>query len=146
MYLYKNLRVILGAHIGIIIMSLSVNSLAEDKVDIGKLEYNASCAVCHGQSGKGDGPLKPEMVKAMPDLTILTKNNKGIFPFDLVYQIIDGRKEIKAHGVREMPVWGNAFNKESSIYFPQHPPFNNESVILSRILAITEYLYRIQEK
>lgn len=117
MNLYKNLRVILGAHIGIIIISLSVNSLAEDKVDIGKLEYNDSCAVCHGMSGKGDGPLKPEMVKAMPDLTILTKNNKDIFPFNLVYQIIDGRKEIKAHGLREMPVWGNAFNKESSIYF-----------------------------
>jgi hypothetical protein len=59
----------------------------------------------------------------------------------LVYQIIEGGKEIKAHGLREMPVWGNAFTKESSIYFSQHPPFNNESVIHSRILAITEYLY-----
>jgi mono/diheme cytochrome c family protein len=127
-------------------MSLSVKSLAEDKIDIGKLEYNSSCAVCHGLLGKGDGPLKPEMIKPMPDLTILAKKNKGVFPFDLVYQIIDGRKEIKAHGLREMPVWGQSFNKDSSLYFEQHPPFNTESVIRSRILAITEYLYRIQEK
>lgn len=145
MNVYKNRRIIL-CFINLMMISLSVKSLAEDKLDVGKLEYDSSCAVCHGLLGKGDGPLKPEMVKPMPDLTILAKKNNGVFPFDLIYQIIDGRKEIKAHGLREMPVWGQSFNKESSLYFAQHPPFNAESVIRSRILAITEYLYRIQEK
>ena len=80
----------------------------------------------------------------MPDLTVLSQNNKGIFPFDRVYQIIDGRKEVKAHGSREMPVWGLYFNLQTSVFFENYPPSDTQSSIRSRILALTEYLYRLQ--
>jgi hypothetical protein len=30
----------------------------------------------------------------------------GKFPFWEVYQKIDGQTEVRAHGTREMPVWG----------------------------------------
>ncbi len=132
--------------IGIILLSVSANALAADKLDVGKMEYNASCAVCHGLTGKGDdGPLKELLARPVPNLTTLAKNNKGIFPFDRVFQIIDGRQEVKAHGPRNMPIWGNAFNNQSSLYFDNYPQQDSESAGRSRILAITEYLYRLQD-
>lgn len=63
----------------------------------------------------------------MPDLTALAKNNNGVFPFDRVYQIIDGRREVLAHGPRDMPVWGRNFNMQSSIYFENYPRHDLES-------------------
>lgn len=128
-----------------ILMGVSITTRAADNVDVGKLEYDSACAVCHGLSGKGDGYLKSQLVNRVPDLTVLAKNNKGVFPFDRVYQIIDGRQEVKSHGSREMPVWGRAFNLQSSLYFDNYPKQDNESAARSRILALTEYLYRLQK-
>ncbi|MFA5924445.1 MAG: cytochrome c [Methylococcaceae bacterium] len=148
MKIFRKLRTNSVTYIGITLISLSVNALALDrsdiKLDVGKMEYDSACAVCHGLTGKGDGPLKSQLTRPVPDLTVLAKNNKGVFPFDRVYQIIDGRQEVKAHGPREMPVWGRAFNTETSIYFDNYPPQDSVSAVRSRILALTEYLNRLQ--
>jgi hypothetical protein len=113
-------------------------------VDVGKGEYDAACAICHGLKGKGDGYMATQLKVRVPDLTVLAKQNKGVFPFDRVYQVIDGRQEVKAHGTREMPIWGRAFNRQTSIYFENYPHHDMESSARSRILALTEYLYRLQ--
>jgi len=85
-------------------------AVAEEKVlDVGKGEYDAACAICHGAGGRGDGAYTSQLKGQVPDLTVLAKNNQGVFPFDRVYQIIDGQQELKAHGSREMPIWGRAF-------------------------------------
>jgi mono/diheme cytochrome c family protein len=139
-------RTIAVAHIGATLIGLSVAAFAADNLDIGKDEYDGSCAVCHGRTGKGDGFMKSQLVSRVPDLTVLAKNNNGVFPFDRVYQIIDGRQEIKTHGPREMPIWGQHFNWQNSIYFENYPPYDTESAARSRILALTEYLYRLQAK
>ena len=128
MKISTKLWTITAVPIGVMLISLSANSFAADKLDIGKSEYDAACAVCHGLTGKGDdGPLKSLFARPVPNLTALAKNNKGVFPFDRVYQIIDGRQEVKAHGPREMPVWGRAFSAQSSIYFNNYPPQDTES-------------------
>ena len=146
MKILMTFRAVAIMHIGIMFISLSTIALAGDKFDIGKMEYETACAVCHGLTGKGDdGLLKELLAKPMPNLTVLAKNNKGIFPFDRVYQIIDGRQEVKAHGTRKMPIWGNAFNNQSSAYFENYPSHDSESAARSRILALTEYIYRLQE-
>ncbi|MDI6750371.1 MAG: c-type cytochrome [Pseudomonadota bacterium] len=120
--------------------------LAADKlIDVGKGEYNAACASCHGLQGKGDGPAADQMKTKVPDITGLAKANNGVFPFDKVYQIIDGRAEIKAHGSREMPIWGAAFRRQTSVYFENYAG-DPESGARSRILALTEYVYRLQQK
>jgi mono/diheme cytochrome c family protein len=122
-------------------------ALAADKpLDVGKGEYDAACAVCHGLQGKGDGPMTSQLTVRVPDVTVLAKNNGGVFPFDRVYQVIDGRKEVKAHGTHDMPVWGAAFNRQTSIFFQNYPAHDPESAARSRILALTEYLYRLQGK
>lgn len=140
-------RAIAVTYAGVLLMSSSAAALAADKLDIGKDEYDSACAVCHGITGKGDGSLKLLLVKRVPDLTVLAKNNNGVFPFDRVYQIIDGRQEqdILSHGSREMPVWGRTFNNKGSIYFKEYPPYNSEYTVRSRILALIEYLNRLQE-
>ncbi len=139
-------RITAFAYFVAVLVGSSATALAADKLDIGKMQYDSACAACHGSTGKGDGPLKSQLVSRVPDLTVLARNNNGVFPFDRVYQIIDGRQEVKAHGPREMPVWGGTFNKQSSIFFENYPPYDNESNARSRMLALTEYLYRLQAK
>ena len=53
---------------------------------------------------------------------------------------------MKAHGTREMPVRGRAFRMQSPVYFENYPAHDTESSARSRILALTEYLYRLQGK
>ncbi len=45
----------------------------------GETDYRVACAACHGRSGKGDGPVAPELRTSPPDLTLLTKKNSGVF-------------------------------------------------------------------
>ena len=59
-------------------------------LDRGKAEYHSSCAPCHGSDGKGTGPVSAGLKVPPPDLTVLAKKNNGVFPFNSVYEIIDG--------------------------------------------------------
>ena len=121
-------------------------------IDIGKAEYRSGCASCHGIDAKGNGPVSKELKTHPADLTVLAKRNNGVFPVNAVYQIIDGRESIASHGSREMPIWGwrfvpaehfNLKNADDYIYLP---PASPEPVVHSRILAVIDYLNRIQEK
>ena len=76
---------------------------AQQPTDIGKQEYVISCAVCHGDKGKGDGPLVGWLKKPAADLTKIQKDNMGVFPFDRIYEVIDGREAVGAHGPRPVP-------------------------------------------
>lgn len=115
--------------------------------DFGMREYVNSCAVCHGSWGKGDGPLAPMLTKSPPDLSTIQTRNNGVFPFNRVYGIIDGREEIAAHGPREMPVWGTRYNDryEGSLWEFVGPKKLN-SFVRGRIVAVTGYVYSLQEK
>jgi len=62
--------------------------------DPGKSEFHSSCATCHGIDGQGNGPLSSQLKVPPSDLTVLTKKNNGVFPFEAVYEIIDGAKSI----------------------------------------------------
>ena len=48
----------------------------------------------HGIDGQGNGPLSSQLKVPPTDLTVLTKKNNGVFPFEAVYEIIDGAKSI----------------------------------------------------
>lgn len=136
----------LGLSLALVLAPAVSPAFADDKpLDVGKGEYGAACATCHSFNGKGGGPAAQQLGLVVPDLTVLAKNNQGVFPFDRVYQVIDGRREVKGHGTREMPVWGQAFRRQSSIYFENRPD-DDESAARSRILALTEYVYRLQGK
>ena len=112
----------------------STYGFAED-ADLGKMNYESHCAACHGQNGKGDGPVSVELRTKPSDLTLIAKRNGGVFPADVLYRIIDGRRTIRAHGTYEMPVWGFVFQRSDP-----------EDVARNRILAIIAYLKSIQLK
>jgi hypothetical protein len=65
---------------------------AED-VDVGKSEFQSSCASCQGTAGKGNGPVSEQLKVAPPDLTILAKKNNGVFPTNAVYEANMGQKQ-----------------------------------------------------
>lgn len=75
-------------------------------------EYYRLCATCHGEGGRGDGPMARVLKTPPPNLTLLAKNNGGHFPFLRVLQMIDGRNMIEVHGSREMPVWGESLSRD----------------------------------
>lgn len=79
------------------------------EASMGELIYSRYCAVCHGRSLKGDGPVAPGLKKKPTDLTELSSKNRGTFPFDKVAAMIDGRKSTRMHGTPDMPVWGEIF-------------------------------------
>lgn len=132
-----------------------VNSYAvaaeKEKLDIGKREFESKCAICHGKSGKGDGGVTGILKKTPADLTVLTKNNGGVFPFERAHAAIDGRTLIQAHGSRDMPIWGNVYKSETepaagNYYFDTPYQYDMEMYARTRILALIDYLNRIQVK
>lgn len=118
--------------------------------DLGKREYDSNCITCHGLKGDGDGYYKPFLTRSPTDLTVLSKKNGGVFPFDRVYSIIDGRQEVGAHGPRDMPIWGSTYNvKAAQAYLEVPYEFEasvREAYVRARILALTEYIARLQMK
>ncbi len=124
---------------------------AAEKFDFGKRLYDGHCAVCHGKQGKGDGPYAGLGDTRIADLTMLSKRNNGVFPFARVFETIDGTQVVKAHGTRDMPIWGSHFlSAEHAAMEPYagyfDVPYDREAAVRTRILALTEYVQRLQAK
>lgn len=126
---------------------------AED-FDIGKSEFQSSCASCHGRDAKGKGPVSDQLKTPPPDLTMLARNNNGVFPANALYETIYGLKTVPAHGTREMPIWGERFNPIINLPHSVDPYYwklagpekSPEVVVRARILAVIDYLNRVQQK
>jgi mono/diheme cytochrome c family protein len=73
--------------------------------------FRAHCAACHGEDAKGSGPMAAALKAKVPDLTILAKNNEGMFPATDVRKIIAGDEIRDPHGSRAMPIWGPIFHR-----------------------------------
>jgi mono/diheme cytochrome c family protein len=108
-------------------------SASAKDADLGLIEYKSKCAICHGYDGKGDGPFAKQLTTRPSDLTLLAKNNGGVLP-DNILEKIDGRKDVEAHGPRDMPVWGN------------RPVRAGDFGQKTRMEALINYLSRIQVK
>ena len=113
-----------------------------DAISMGKKEYEATCSLCHGLDGKGQGVYAFELKTPPSNLTLIEKKNYGVFPYYKLYQIIDGRNDIKSHGIREMPIWGDRYKSE--IYLETSPQ-NSETFIRGRIFELLIYLETIQQ-
>ncbi len=109
---------------------------------LGKRDFRNYCAACHGVDGVGDGTLAEFLTLSIPDLTKLTKRNAGSFPADKVMQMIDGRADVRIHGPRDMPVWGDWFSREA-----EQPGLSKESredIVHDRIESLMLFLKSIQ--
>lgn len=111
---------------------------ADESVEAaGKARFMESCAVCHGPEATGDGPYATLLTKKPANLTLLAKNNGGEFPFNVVYDSIDGRGPNGAHGTKDMPVWGS--------YWKGANAQGAETAVRGRILETIIYLRSIQK-
>ncbi|MDA9479609.1 hypothetical protein XI03_34955 [Bradyrhizobium sp. CCBAU 65884] len=136
-----------------LIAGFAAASQAED-LDMGRSEFQSSCASCHGADARGKGPVSNQLKIPPPDLTMLAKNNNGVFPTNAVYETVEGLKTIPAHGTREMPIWGERFNPVVNLPHYVDPYYwkmagaeqSPEVVVRKRILAVIDYLSRIQQE
>lgn len=118
--------------------------------DFGQREFNANCAACHGMDGKGRGPVAGFLTKNPPDLTTLARRSGGVLPMERLYRVIDGTDlpegaQTGPHGSREMPIWGRDYRLRDAEYFGEMP-YNPDAMVRGRILALLEYMNRMQER
>ena len=117
--------------------------MAQQRVDLGKREYDNNCAACHGSNGKGNGPYVELLRKSPPDLTAMAIRNGGVFPMARAYEVIEGAGV--GHGTRDMPVWGQDYSTRAADYY-MDVPYSPEVYVRTRILALVEYLNRLQAR
>ena len=105
--------------------------------EAGRPLYLRYCAACHGREGRGDGPVAPALGEKPTDLTQIAAAHRDQFPLQTVVEAIDGTRTVRAHGVSEMPVWGEVF---------QPDPASPEQQLLARskVIAIAGYLRSLQ--
>jgi mono/diheme cytochrome c family protein len=75
----------------------------------GETTFQRFCASCHGEEGRGDGPVAAGIPITVPDLTLIEQRDGAKFPEEILRRIIDGRNAVIFHGTRYMPVWGYEF-------------------------------------
>jgi len=129
----------------IVLAGVASASWSADKEDIGKREYDNNCIACHGVDGKG-GAYVDFLKTTPPDLTQLTKTNGGVFPLERVYGAIDGRQQVKSHGTREMPIWGRDYQIRAGEHYYGDVIYDSDAFVRGRILALVDYLNRLQAK
>ena len=113
---------------------------------VGRFEYERNCMMCHGVTGRGNGWLAESLKQPVPSLTQLKKNNGGVFPFDKIYQVIDGRKEIGLHGPRYMPIWGQVyFTRVQRELGPDYGAHVDDELVRAQISALIDYISTLQE-
>lgn len=110
------------------------------QITSGKLMFRQYCAPCHGMDGTGDGPVADTLKKKPANLTLLTKNNGGKFPYDHVYNMISGQEVVASHGTREMPIWGVLFSSRTMPGAPGRTP----AQVKARIDTIISFVESIQ--
>jgi mono/diheme cytochrome c family protein len=120
---------------------LSSPARSQDKLLVPD-EYRASCQICHGPNGTGDGPMAGLLTVKPSDLTQLSKKNDGKFPLLKVFQTVDGRAVIPAHGTREMPAWGQRYQAEAG---DKYGPYGGEAAVRARVLELVYYIQSIQK-
>ena len=73
--------------------------------------YTTYCADCHGKDGKGPGQLAQLRGISVPDLQLMARRNRGVFPLGRVEKLLSGTERPPVvHGGIEMPLWGRVLS------------------------------------
>jgi mono/diheme cytochrome c family protein len=112
---------------------------ADDSGTMGRRFFERYCSACHGIDGRGQGPVAPALRTPPADLTQIAKRRGGQFPVAEIAAHIDGRADVRAHGSRDMPVWGERFSEQvggGSL---------GEEVVRGNLLILVQYLQSLQQ-
>lgn len=99
----------------------------------GAFLYRAYCASCHGESGRGDGPVA-DIGPRPPDLTRLAQKAGGTFPRDDVRAVLSETRRVPGHAVPAMPNWLEIIRRTE----------RDERVVRSSIEALVAHLESLQ--
>ena len=120
------------------------NALAQGQTEAGmspgRKLFLQHCSACHGPEGLGNGPAAPALRTPPADLTQIAKRRGGHFPEAQIAAYIDGQKDVRAHGSREMPVWGLRFGEQFG------GGEVGEEFARGHLQVLVQYLKSIQEK
>jgi mono/diheme cytochrome c family protein len=97
--------------------------------------YRSYCATCHGREGKGNGPVAAGLKVRPADLTLLARQQKGVFPARQVEMTIRSGSTVTVHGSDDMPVWG-------PIFYALDP---SDVRAKARIAALVDHIAAIQQ-
>jgi mono/diheme cytochrome c family protein len=135
-------RTVLAAVTLLLLANQAASGDSDGEDPIGLTEYEIACMSCHGLDGKGDGP-KARTLSVMPaDLTRIAQRNGGTFPRTAIYDMIDGRGVIPAHGRRDMPIWGERYRKTGD---PGEDPAAVDQRARDLMQALVAYIESIQQ-
>lgn len=127
-----------AAGLALALSAALATSAAAQSGSVGAYLFRTYCASCHGANARGDGPLADSMRRRPADLTAIAQRNKGVFPTEQVFRIIDGRTPVKGHGGADMPVWGDVFSRSSKTDGPE--------AVTRQIEALVRYLEGLQTR
>ena len=103
----------------------------------GRELYLEHCAACHGIKADGHGPLEHELASPPADLRLLSRKYGNPLREDQIARFMDGRADVKAHGPRDMPVWG-----EEMWQYPEGS--GNPNQVSDSVAHTIHYLQSIQ--
>ena len=122
--------------VGWLLLTMPAMVRAND-MDEGQKLYLQHCAACHGIKSDGHGPIEHELTTQPTDLRLLSKRYGKPLPEAQIARFMDGRADVKAHGPRDMPVWG-----EEIWQYPEGT--GNPNQVSDSVAQIIHYLNSIQ--
>ena len=113
--------------------------VAQEQETLGRKYFVQYCSACHGMDASGNGQAAPALRPPPSDLRRIAQRRGGQFPAAEIAAYIDGRAFVRAHGSREMPVWGERFAQQvdgGSV---------GEEVVRGHLLILIDYLQSLQQ-
>lgn len=101
----------------------------------GKAMFGSYCAPCHGVNGKGNGPLSSSLKRSPANLTMLSRNNGGVYPATHVVGVI---RFGTGHEQGVMDLWSTTLDKIDTN--------SNHDATQLRISNLSRYLETLQAK
>lgn len=137
----RSVRWAAAPRLALLVVVMTATGLRAQEEHAGLTEYELACMACHGVDGRGDGPHAKDLAKRPADLTQISKANNGRFPVEDIRKMIDGRADVKAHGPRDMPVWGERYRSAATAEGLE----NAEQLARAQIDALVSFVESIQE-
>ena len=122
----------------VVMVTVIVTTSDAQETPYGAPLYHQYCASCHGEDGRGHGPVEPYLTVKPADLTRIAARRGGDFPRDQLVHIIAGDEVVAAHGTRTMPIWGE------QLQIDVIGTVNKPVVARGRIGFLVDYLETLQ--